>query len=118
MARIVGADFAVFHVDLSSGDPLVAAAETAEGRPKMVRMGRHKYVYDPADEVDELYDLAADPWELTNLARDPAHAAVRARLRDRLIDWSIDTEGGRPTPLYFDLTTGRNTGEGWFPDRA
>jgi arylsulfatase A-like enzyme len=90
----------------------------AEGRPKMVRMGQHKYVYDPADAVDELYDLEADPWELTNLAADPAHAAVRTRLRDRLLDWSIDTEGGRPTPLYFDPTTGRNTGEGWFPDRA
>lgn len=85
----------------------------AEGRPKMVRMGRYKYVFDPHDEIDELYDLESDPWELTNLAADPAHAAVRASLRDRLLAWSIETEGGRPTPLYFDPTTGRNTTAGW-----
>jgi arylsulfatase A-like enzyme len=85
----------------------------AEGRPKMVRMGRHKYVYDPHDEVDELYDLEADPWELANLAADPDYAAVRAQLRDRLLEWSLETEGGQPTPLYFDPATGRNTSNGW-----
>jgi arylsulfatase A-like enzyme len=81
----------------------------AEGRPKMVRMGRYKYVYDPMDPVDELYDLDADPWELRNLAADPGHAEARRRLRERLLDWSIATEGGQPVPLYFDPATGRNT---------
>jgi arylsulfatase A-like enzyme len=87
----------------------------AEGRPKMVRMGAFKYVYDPMDEVDELYDLDADPWELTNLARDPAHAATRTSLRDRLLEWSIQTEGGQPVPLYFDRATGRNTTQAFVP---
>jgi arylsulfatase A-like enzyme len=32
----------------------------------------------------ELYDLANDPNELKNLASDPAHAALRARLLARL----------------------------------
>jgi len=32
----------------------------------------------------ELYDLRADPYELRNLARDPATAPVRARLARRL----------------------------------
>jgi arylsulfatase A-like enzyme len=81
----------------------------AEGHPKMVRMGQHKYVYDPMDEVDELYDLAADPWEHRNLAADPAYAEVRQRLRDRLLAWSVQTEGATPAPLYFDPATGRNT---------
>jgi arylsulfatase A-like enzyme len=81
----------------------------AEGRPKMVRWDRYKYIYDPDDEVDELYDLQADPWELTNLAADPTHAAIRSAGRDHLLAWSVATEGGRPTPLYFDPTTGRNT---------
>ena len=75
----------------------------------MVRLEGYKYIYDPLDEVDELYDLDADPWELTNLARDPAWAAVRTRLRDRLLDWTIGAEGAGPTPLYFDPLTGRNT---------
>jgi arylsulfatase A-like enzyme len=87
----------------------------AEGRPKMVRAGRYKYIYDPMDETDELYDLEADPWELTNVAREPTHAAARRELRDRLLEWSIRTEGGRPTPLYFDRDTGRNTAAGWVP---
>lgn len=90
----------------------------AEGHPKMVRMGKYKYVYDPMDEVDELYELEADPWELTNLARDPGHAAARFALRDRLLEWSIRTEGGRPTPLYFDPTTGRNTTTPFVPSRV
>jgi hypothetical protein len=33
---------------------------------------------------EELYDLAADPNERRNLIDDPAHAAVRERLRARL----------------------------------
>lgn len=81
----------------------------AEGHPKMVRFGDYKYVYDPDDPVDELYDLASDPWELVNVAADPRCAAVRRAARDRLLDWSVRTEGGRPTPLYFDPVTGLNS---------
>jgi N-sulfoglucosamine sulfohydrolase len=35
----------------------------------------------------ELYDLAADPHEFTNLAADPAHAAARDRLAAALAAW-------------------------------
>jgi hypothetical protein len=55
---------------------------------------------------------------LTNLAREPAFVAVRAAGRDHLLDWSIRTEGVRPTPLYFDPATGRNTDAGFLPPRA
>jgi choline-sulfatase len=90
----------------------------AEGHPKMVRWDRYKYVYDPMDEVDELYDLADDPWELTNRARDPAFAEIRRAGRDLLLDWSLRTEGGRPAPLYFDPVTARNSQTPFVPSRT
>jgi len=40
---------------------------------------------------EELYDLAADPDELSNVAGDPAHAAALADLRGRLRDHLAET---------------------------
>ena len=71
----------------------------AEGRRKMVRTQKWKFVHDPMGDCDELYDLANDPWELTNVAGDASHAAVISELRARLADWSIRTEDAQPVPL-------------------
>ncbi len=71
----------------------------AEGRRKMVRTRAWKYVHDPLGDLDELYDLINDPWELTNVAGDPARAGVIAEMQRRLADWSIRTEDARPVPL-------------------
>jgi arylsulfatase A-like enzyme len=38
-----------------------------------------------------LFDLNEDPYELVNLAHDPAYHAVRARMHDRLRQWVADT---------------------------
>ncbi len=35
----------------------------------------------------QLFDLQQDPWELRNLAADPAYAGVVARLRQELVRW-------------------------------
>lgn len=97
--------------------PLLRAAE-AEGRAKMVRTLRWKYTYDPLDPIDELYDLHSDPWELTNLARDPDHADVVIELRHRLLNWSIGTEDAAPLPLFFDEHTLEHTSASHLPKRS
>jgi arylsulfatase A-like enzyme len=71
----------------------------AEGRRKMVRTRVWKYVHDPMGDQDELYDLINDPWELTNVAADPANRDVVAEFRFRLLEWSILTEDSRPVSL-------------------
>ncbi|MEZ4707120.1 MAG: sulfatase-like hydrolase/transferase [Caldilineaceae bacterium] len=71
----------------------------AEGRRKMVRTRDWKYVHDPMGDKDELYDLCADPWELTNVIDEPVHAPTVADLRLRLADWMIETEDAQPVPL-------------------
>jgi N-sulfoglucosamine sulfohydrolase len=38
---------------------------------------------------EELYDRAADPWEVNNLADDPAYAKVLEELRKATLDWQL-----------------------------
>ena len=53
---------------------------------------RHKYVhYRGQPDRDQLFDLAADPDELTNLAESSTHREVRERLRAALAQWAADT---------------------------
>jgi arylsulfatase A-like enzyme len=52
---------------------------------KAVRTGRYKYIdWTQHPGADELYDLVADPYELTNLAQGDGHAELRAQLRGEL----------------------------------
>ena len=52
---------------------------------KAVRTERAKLIHwVNRDGVDELYDLAADPYELCNLIDDPARARERQELRREL----------------------------------
>lgn len=52
----------------------------------LLRDGRYKYVRNlVAGETEELYDLSADPEELTNLAAQPAHARLLGELRAKAI---------------------------------
>lgn len=50
--------------------------------------------------AEELYDRSADPWELTNLAESPEHAAALAALRGILDEWIDETgdKGRQPEP--------------------
>jgi hypothetical protein len=50
----------------------------------------------------ELYDLLVDPYELTNVATNPAHAAriaaMAARLRQLRPNWPVDSDPNGPDP--------------------
>ncbi len=41
----------------------------------------------PGRPPEELYDLESDPYEVTNLAEDPAHESLLNMMRDRLNAW-------------------------------
>jgi len=43
---------------------------------------------------EELYDLAADPYERANLAARPEHAELKARLKREILEWWRATGGG------------------------
>jgi arylsulfatase A-like enzyme len=57
---------------------------------RLVRDRRWKYVWNATAE-DELYDLANDPGEVTNLAANGAYGVELARLRSRLVAWMEET---------------------------
>jgi N-acetylglucosamine-6-sulfatase len=61
---------------------------------KAVRTERAKLIHwINRDGVDELYDLAADPYELVNLIDDPAHARERADLHRELARLVVEAIG-------------------------
>jgi arylsulfatase A-like enzyme len=59
-----------------------------------VRTQRWAYIrwIDARPVVEELFDLAADPWEERNLASDPAHARTLDELRTRWARWRQDLQ--------------------------
>jgi N-sulfoglucosamine sulfohydrolase len=74
-----------------------------------------RYTHRPAVE---LYDVTADPYEWTNLADDPAHAAARAELARELAGW-MKSQGdeGQQTEVEARqrLARGRESDDGEAP---
>jgi arylsulfatase len=87
------------------GDPQrLGVTEFAMSRS--IRKGKYRLVFYPKvmfekehpDGFCELYDLEADPWEMTNLALDPAYADTVAEMKASLLDWLISTT--RPVTVH------------------
>jgi arylsulfatase A-like enzyme len=51
---------------------------------RALRSKRHTYALWRADQREELYDNLADPYQMHNLAKDPAYERIRRELREML----------------------------------
>jgi N-acetylglucosamine-6-sulfatase len=70
-----------------------------------LRGDRYKFIrYHGLWDLDELFDLQADPLEMNNLAYVPEHAERVKQMSDRLFAILTET-GGRAIPLYPDAGT-------------
>jgi arylsulfatase A-like enzyme len=83
-----GREFQADAYRFSEHKPLGDWHNTVEFR--LVVDDRYKYVRNQGD-LDELYDLQRDPYELDNLIDQPDHAGTQARLRERLARWMRET---------------------------
>ena len=58
---------------------------------RIIRTHRFKYVFNGYD-VDELYDLQNDPYEMRNLAADPDYEEVKMELIKEMWKWCVETD--------------------------
>ncbi len=81
------------YVDAPDPDRTVVGEYLGEGAIApilMLRRGTRKFVWSAPDGA-QLYDLADDPHELSNLANDPAHAAEVAEcIAEIMRRWDVD----------------------------
>jgi arylsulfatase A-like enzyme len=78
---------------LTDGTPVDReAAFAVHGDTRTIRTDDWRLVYHADDELGELYDERADPWELDNLWDDPEHQRQRADLLGRLHEFLAKTE--------------------------
>lgn len=91
-------------------EAFIQVSETEVARAVRTRRWKYGVVARDADPLAEaageayeeayLYDLKADPYELTNLTGSPGHRRVREVLREKLLRW-MDHAGERlPTEIH------------------
>jgi len=61
---------------------------------KAIRTKKYKYIHwIHHQDVDELYDLSHDPYELTNLIKGPDHQEIAIELRSELVKLVAESVG-------------------------
>lgn len=50
------------------------------------------YFFQPKKDVEQLYDLETDPWELKNLATSGDHQQTKETLKKQLFEWIVSTK--------------------------
>jgi N-acetylglucosamine-6-sulfatase len=59
-----------------------------------IRSDRYKYIYyNGVWDINELFDLQADPYEMNNLIRDTAYRKIGLQLKSELFNWLKETNG-------------------------
>lgn len=59
-----------------------------------VRSDRYKYIYyNGVWDINELFDLKNDPYEMNNLIRDTSYRKIGLELKDELFNWLNKTNG-------------------------
>jgi N-sulfoglucosamine sulfohydrolase len=116
--------YKLIRTDAYTGVPLCTAADVG-GSPSYLalraraRAGRltpaQRRLFEAPRARLELYDLERDPWELTNLADHPAHAARVRELAAVLQAWMEETDDFPAAYRVRDDHTDRTTGAQFSP---
>jgi len=79
-----------------------------ENKARYIREGKYKYIQIPYFGIEELFDLAHDPYEQNNLLKQPTpDTTLKAQdLSNKLIEW---VESARPLPSSFVKEKRRDT---------
>jgi uncharacterized sulfatase len=67
--------------------------------------GPQTQFFEPTKPIEELYDTAADPHEVNNLAGDPKHQETLVRMRQAHLEWCRETKdiGLIPEPIFDEM---------------
>lgn len=82
--------------DYKDHKPCLIALRAAEASGQLNDVQR--LLFAKTRPAEELYDLENDPWEIHNLASDPAHAIELKQMHDRLELWMKETNDHGRTP--------------------